>query len=58
MFAVAVPRNEVAVGRLAVPEYSPLAGLKVGADVVEGGHLGNVSDELAVRLIHPAIQHP
>ena len=45
MFAVRVPRNDVAVGCLAVPEYSPLAGLKVGADVVEGGHLGNVSDE-------------
>ena len=32
--AVAVPRNNVAVGRLAVPKYSPLAGRKVGADVV------------------------
>lgn len=34
MFAVRVPRNDKAVGRLAVPEYSPLTGLKVGADVV------------------------
>jgi hypothetical protein len=32
--AVAVPRNKVAVGCLRVPKYSPLAGLKVGADVV------------------------
>jgi hypothetical protein len=49
VFAVRVPRNELAVGCLAVPKYSPLAGLKVGADVVEGGHLGNVSYQLAAR---------
>ena len=33
-FAVAVPRNNVAVGGLAVPKYSPVAGREVVADVV------------------------